>query len=355
MSKITEAQRQWFDRNGWPLDLNAVYAENEFKGDDGLSIVQKQRRYMERLDGGPGSGNWGHVGRPGKRGGSGEGGGKAYRLTTWEGGYISLTGAYKENEKWNSNPENQSKLAAAKKANAEKKAGNARAITKEDEETLQKGILDVAEKKNMHNIKPKRLETQLTDEQIIDKISGGDETKGSCVSVALTYAANKLGWDVNDFRGGNSQELFCRRYNTRNLYKVSGVKSQTLNADTKAKAGKMALDTMEEGKEYILHCGRHAAIVRVKDGAQQYLELQSPVNGDNGWKTFSKKASDPQSINKRFGASNSKSKAVTYYGLQEEAIITDISTLNYEGFSNVMGYINVPAGKQKKGMWGNVK
>ena len=33
------------------------------------------------LDGGPGSGNWGHKGRPGKRGGSAAGGGAHNRMT----------------------------------------------------------------------------------------------------------------------------------------------------------------------------------------------------------------------------------------------------------------------------------
>lgn len=40
----------------------------------------RKRREM-RLDGGDGSGNWGHVGRPGERGGSQPGGGSAFRLT----------------------------------------------------------------------------------------------------------------------------------------------------------------------------------------------------------------------------------------------------------------------------------
>ena len=41
-------------------------------------------------DGGPGSGNFGHKGRPGKVGGSGEGGGEAYRTQTSEGSYVGV-------------------------------------------------------------------------------------------------------------------------------------------------------------------------------------------------------------------------------------------------------------------------
>lgn len=41
-------------------------------------------------DGGPGSGNWGHKGRPGLRGGSGKGGGKAMRTGTAATGFSSI-------------------------------------------------------------------------------------------------------------------------------------------------------------------------------------------------------------------------------------------------------------------------
>lgn len=44
-------------------------------------------------DGGPGSGNWGHKGRPGKRGGSGKGGGKTMRSGSRSSGYTSFAKA----------------------------------------------------------------------------------------------------------------------------------------------------------------------------------------------------------------------------------------------------------------------
>lgn len=50
-----------------------------------------------REDGGQGSGNWGHAGRPGIVGGSAAGGGKPYRLPTPDGGYTSMAQAKKEN------------------------------------------------------------------------------------------------------------------------------------------------------------------------------------------------------------------------------------------------------------------
>ena len=49
-----------------------------------------------RLDGGAGSGNWGHEGRPGKRGGSAKGGGVHNRMTAEGGGLTSFSKAQKE-------------------------------------------------------------------------------------------------------------------------------------------------------------------------------------------------------------------------------------------------------------------
>lgn len=46
-----------------------------------LSMLKKiKERHARRLDGGPGSGNWGHVGVIGQHGGSASGGGAAFRM-----------------------------------------------------------------------------------------------------------------------------------------------------------------------------------------------------------------------------------------------------------------------------------
>ena len=49
-----------------------------------------------------------------------------------------------------------------------------------------------------------KLETPLTDDEIISKVGGGDLTKGSCSSAAFAYIGNKCGYDVTDFRGDDS-------------------------------------------------------------------------------------------------------------------------------------------------------
>ena len=61
------------------MDDDAIVIEDT---DDG-PVIQIQ------MDGGPGSGNWGHTGRPGKVGGSGKGGGKQHRTGTKESGFSS--------------------------------------------------------------------------------------------------------------------------------------------------------------------------------------------------------------------------------------------------------------------------
>lgn len=45
-----------------------------------VETIRKSLLRRMRSDGGPGSGNWGHVGRPGKLGGSEKGGGRGFRM-----------------------------------------------------------------------------------------------------------------------------------------------------------------------------------------------------------------------------------------------------------------------------------
>ena len=59
----------------------------------GKMIVCDAMLFQEAEDGGPGSGNFGHEGRPGQVGGSGKGGGKAYRTGNKESGYVSIAKA----------------------------------------------------------------------------------------------------------------------------------------------------------------------------------------------------------------------------------------------------------------------
>ena len=62
-----------------------------------MKVNRKSKTFKKALlyyalvqDGGPGSGNFGHSGRPGYVGGSGKGGGKAYRTGTKESGFVGI-------------------------------------------------------------------------------------------------------------------------------------------------------------------------------------------------------------------------------------------------------------------------
>ena len=52
------------------------------------------------------------------------------------------------------------------------------------------------------------LPKTLREADIINRVGGGDLTKGSCSSLAFMYAGNKAGLDVLDFRDGNSRSVF---------------------------------------------------------------------------------------------------------------------------------------------------
>lgn len=106
-------------------------------------------------------------------------------------------------------------------------------------------------------------------------------TTGSCASVALAYIGNKCGYDVGDFRGGESMKFFSR---SRNLQEITMSVGGVLDSDVNDfKAAARLLRTIEADKEYYFFCGKHAAMVKKNNNDEyMYLELQSAVS--NGWK-----------------------------------------------------------------------
>lgn len=202
-----------------------------------------------------------------------------------------------------------------------------------------------------------KMATQLSEQEIIDKIGGADQTKGSCVSVALTYIANKRGLDVLDFRDGTSRSIFSA-YGWRDVTKLKGINAIKEATDT-VRPTKAVLKQMQEGKEYLLSAGRHTSIVRVNNGAYEYLELQSADH--NGWTPFERevimfkgtaweqteKRTVTKTLQKRFGVSS------TPCG---EAVIVDIDEYqNSDEFRDLIGYINTAENEQKKGIGGGIK
>lgn len=191
-----------------------------------------------------------------------------------------------------------------------------------------------------------RLTQTLKEDEIISKVGGGDKTGGSCSSLAFTYAANRVGFDVRDFRGGDSQRYFSRSGNIMNIAtKAGGIVAKDTNDYTKAK---QLLGQVVEGKEYYFTCGAHAAIVRkTSSGEFEYLELQS--QSDNGWKPLNNTA-----LKHRFGAKRSHTSYKVKYETSDCIIDIELLRKNY-GFRRMLGYINTDEAEQKKGVGGTKK
>ncbi len=188
--------------------------------------------------------------------------------------------------------------------------------------------------------------TKMTEEEIIKILSGGDKTSGSCASLGLAYIGQKQGWNVLDFRGGESQSFFSNGYNLMQLSQIDGIR--TINADGKTAitVGNRLLKECEVGKEYYLCCGRHASIVRKLENSKlQYLELQSEKS--SGWTDFD--GNPRYTLVSRFGC-NSRLPSVCDF-------MIDISDSNFDtdDFKSLLGYINTAESEQKKGQYGTIK
>lgn len=192
-----------------------------------------------------------------------------------------------------------------------------------------------------------KLDESLTTDEIVQKISGGDMTKGSCSSLGFAYIANKNGLDVLDFRGGSSQDFFSA---TSNIYKISqlpGVKSIVAENTNDIMATTSLLKTLEEGKEYYLATGNHAAIVRKIENTYEFLELQSPK--ENGFKQLTTNI-----LKNRFRCKQTHSIQGIKFKTKNILMEVDSFKDNSE-FEEIMGYINTSENKQIKGVKGSEK
>lgn len=190
-----------------------------------------------------------------------------------------------------------------------------------------------------------KLKKKLDTIQIIEKVGGGDRTSGSCSSVALTYIGNRGGFDVSDFRGGKSCEVFSKTSAIKEIAELAhgDVAKGTNDFQTATELLKKCVD----GKEYYLAAGRHSAIVKKIDGHFEYLELQSAK--ENGFKRLTTSV-----LKERFGCR--KSHSIHGVRLDGSSVLIDAeSLLKNKEFSKILGYINTSAGKQMKGAGGGIK
>ncbi len=193
----------------------------------------------------------------------------------------------------------------------------------------------------------KKSRKKLTEEQIINAVSGGDKTKGSCSSAAFAYIGNKGGYTVLDFRGGKSCDFFSRDSRIQMIGNLPGVKMNVVKNTNDFTAVRELLEKVEAGNEYYLATGRHAAVIRKNEGRFEYLELQSRIS--NGFKPL-----DNVVLKERFKCKKTHS---TRHGKYEvDSYIIDSNSLkDNPEFHNLLSFINTAGSKQMKGIEGHEK
>ena len=181
-----------------------------------------------------------------------------------------------------------------------------------------------------------------TREEIIRRLGGGDQTYGSCSSLALAYAGNTAGYDVLDFRGGESRKYFASRKTVEKIAGLSGVDSTIFDGRNDTNVAHKLLNCMIPGKEYYFAVGKHAAIIRNNGDRTEYLELQHPFW--NGWYEL-----NDEELTERFGCS-----LHLFYNQTGFLIEVDSLSKNNE-FLSLLGYINTDENVQMKGIDGYVR
>lgn len=176
----------------------------------------------------------------------------------------------------------------------------------------------------------------------ISIISGGDNTSGSCASLALAYIGRRNGIDVIDYRGGDSREYFSTNFNQGILTSIGATQERFVFEKEQHSFNFLQKANIKPGKEYIVSSARHAAVIRKDDrGHFQYLELQSPVSERNGWNSL-----DDRIMQWRFGEGTTSKNVLNIY---------DVENLDHDKFKDILGYINTSEGEQQKGGEGSIK
>lgn len=216
-------------------------------------------------------------------------------------------------------------------------------------------------KNNLKYVKVKEIRNndhELTEQEIINKLAGGDQTSGSCSSLALAYIGNKCGLDVIDFRGGESQSAFSTWANIKKIAELDGNSSESHVVFNQVGETVAILNKLQPDKEFYLAVGKHAAIVRnnSKNGLE-YLELQSYYKENNGWKSFHNGPMGKtifQTLKKRFGCKNTEK----FYGhpIPKSLVLMDVDSFkNCSHLKEILEHINTDKNEQKKGEWGYEK
>ena len=248
-------------------------------------------------------------------------------------------------------------------------------IEKQEFSEEYKALMEDIKDNNVKYKEVQELSQPITEQEIIDKLAGGDMTDGSCASLALSYCGNKAGLDVTDFRGGGSQYVFSHRDDISKTLKLAGANVQEYKVKKEASEVAKIIVGLPKDKEYMLITGKHAAIIKNTSDGVQFLEMQSSKY--NGWKPFAweyireehilnpdmtwgikektMKHTVADTLHERFGCRKTVDKSFGRVW-EKTTIIADVDTFkNTSEFRDALGYINTNTGDQKKGVKGNVK
>ncbi|OOF56149.1 hypothetical protein BKK56_03975 [Rodentibacter genomosp. 2] len=207
------------------------------------------------------------------------------------------------------------------------------------------GVMNIFKEKGVEYNPVQLLKEPISRDEIIQKISGGDETEGSCASLALSYIGNRIGLDVTDYRGGVSCDTFSRGINLMKVLGLDGVIFKHFYVPVESKGAVQVLknELLENDKEYFFVVGKHAAIVRKNGDKYEYLELQD--NKNNGWFKITDKV-----LRDRFGANTKHS---TFAGMKTNSSILLAEVDSFKNakndFRSILGYLNTAIDKQQKG------
>ena len=181
-----------------------------------------------------------------------------------------------------------------------------------------------------------------TEEEIIQALGGGDLTEGSCASLTFAFVGNNAGYDVLDFRGGESRHAFSLKANSLEIAKLPGMESYVYTGKNDIRAAHELMQNMIIGKKYYIGIGSHASVIRKTDTGYEYLELQSSEK--NGWKPL-----NDDVFKWRFRCKQRRTYELTSKMVEIESMGKN------EEFIRLLGFINTPANEQMKGSKGNVK
>lgn len=216
-------------------------------------------------------------------------------------------------------------------------------------------IIQECKSRKIEHKEVQKLDSVLNSDEICLKISGGDKTDGSCSSAAFAYIGNKCGFDVLDFRGGESREFFAEKANIKAIGELPGIKKIATANKKEIKAGVDLLNSLELDKEYYFSVGKHAAIVKRTTYGAEYLELQSEQQ--SGWQKFDggRYGTMANTLYKRFGCRKTVERSFGKVWEQEAYAMEVDSFKDNEDFKHILGYLNTSSNSQKKGASGNVK